>query len=83
VNRDGLVKLDDIAKIYDASKHPDVLSGRLSPDDVYMEFMSMWDTQEIDGIITSVEFIEYYRDISASIDSDEYFEAMMKRAWGI
>jgi Ca2+-binding EF-hand superfamily protein len=25
VNKDGLVKLDDIAKIYDASKHPDVL----------------------------------------------------------
>ena len=44
VNRDGLVKLDDIAKIYDASKHPDVLSGKLSPEEVYMEFMSMWDT---------------------------------------
>ena len=25
VNKDGLVKLDDIAKIYDASRHPDVL----------------------------------------------------------
>jgi len=25
VNKDGLVKLDDIAKIYDASKHPDVI----------------------------------------------------------
>lgn len=44
VNWDGLVKLDDIAKIYDASKHPDVLSGKLSTEEVYMEFMSMWDT---------------------------------------
>jgi hypothetical protein len=25
VNKDGLVKLDDISKIYDASKHPDVV----------------------------------------------------------
>lgn len=25
INGDGLVKLDDIAKLFDASKHPDVL----------------------------------------------------------
>jgi hypothetical protein len=25
VNKDGLVKLDDICQIYDASKHPDYL----------------------------------------------------------
>jgi calcyphosin len=82
-NRDGRVRLDDIAKIYDASKHPDVLSGKASPEDVYMEFMSMWDTQEIDGIISPLEFTEYFKDVSASIDSDQYFEAMIKRAWGI
>ena len=40
VNKDGLVKLDDIAKIYDASKHPDVLQGKKSHDQVFLEFMS-------------------------------------------
>jgi len=44
VNRDGLVKLDDIAKLYDVSKHPDVISGRKQPMEVYKEFMSLWDT---------------------------------------
>jgi Ca2+-binding EF-hand superfamily protein len=29
VNKDGSVKLDDIAKIYDVSQHPDVISGKL------------------------------------------------------
>jgi hypothetical protein len=24
VNKDGLVKLDDIAKLYDVSQHPDI-----------------------------------------------------------
>ena len=43
--------------------------------------MSQWDTQEKDGIITLDEFIEYYKDVSASIDKDEYFETMMKNAW--
>ena len=81
MNKDGLVKLDDIAKIYDASKHPDVLSGKKSPDEVFTEFMGMWDTQEKDGIITFEEFCDYYTDVSASIDDDEYFALMMKNAW--
>lgn len=44
VNKDGLVKLDDIAKIYDASKHPDVIQGKKTPDQVFIEFMKLWDT---------------------------------------
>lgn len=43
VNKDGLVKLDDIAKIYDVSQHPDVLKGD-DPKEVYLKFMSLWDT---------------------------------------
>jgi len=31
VNGDGRVTLDDIAKLYDVSKHPDVISGRMRP----------------------------------------------------
>jgi hypothetical protein len=29
------------------------------------------------------EFTEYYRDVSASIDDDDYFELMMRNAWHI
>lgn len=81
VNHDGLVKLDDICKIYDVSKHPDVLSGKKTPEAVYIEFMKLWDTQEKDGIITFDEFCEYYSDVSASIDDDDYFVEMMISAW--
>ena len=44
VNGDGSVRLDDIAQFFDASKHPDVVSGKKSEQDLYMEFMSLWDT---------------------------------------
>lgn len=40
MNRDGQVKLDDIAWIYDATKHPDVQSGRSTVEEIYYEFMS-------------------------------------------
>jgi Ca2+-binding EF-hand superfamily protein len=81
VNKDGLVKLDDIMKIYDVSQHPDVIDGKKTEKEVYIEFMDKWDTQDKDGIITIDEFFDYFRDVSASIDTDEYFEAMMKSAW--
>ena len=46
-----------------------------------MEFMSLWDTQEKDGIVTLAEFQEYYKDVSCSVDSDEEFVAIMNAAW--
>lgn len=36
-----------------------------------------------DGIVTLEEFLEYYANISASIDDDNYFELMMRNAWHI
>ena len=81
VNGDGTVKLDDIAKLYDVSKHPDVTQGRKDPKQVYLEFMKLWDTQVADGIVTFEEFLEYFADVSASVDTDEYFAVMMQNAW--
>jgi Ca2+-binding EF-hand superfamily protein len=83
VNSDGLVKLDDIAKLYDVSKHPDVIGGRKQPVEVYKEFMKLWDTQVADGIVTFEEFCDYFKDVSASIDADDYFALMMKNSWKI
>jgi len=80
VNGDGSVKLDDIAQLYSVAEHPDVLAGG-DPKDVYMKFMSLWDTQVADGIVTFDEFCDYFRDVSASVDEDAYFEVMMKNAW--
>ena len=41
----------------------------------------MWDTQQKDGIVTFEEFCDYYADVSASIDDDDYFAEMMVGAW--
>ena len=59
-NNDQKVTLEDIAAIYDASKHPEVKSGKLKPEDVFKEFMKHWDTQEKDGIVKLEEFMDYY-----------------------
>ncbi len=77
INGDGQVTLDDIARIYDVSQHPDVIARKKTPEEAYREFMSLWDTQNADGIVTFEEFCIYYKDVSASIDTDEYFAFMM------
>jgi hypothetical protein len=51
--------------------------------EVYKEFMKLWDTQVADGIVTFEEFLDYFRDVSASIDRDDYFALMMKNSWKI
>lgn len=81
---DGAVTLQELASMYDTSKHPDVLSGRLTPDEALKLFAAQWESaSERDGVITRREFEDYYTNLSASIDSDDYFELMMRNAWHI
>jgi len=81
VNKDGKVTLEDVSKIYNVQGHPEVVSGRKSQEQVFVEFMSLWDTQKKDAIVTFDEFVEYYSDISAGIDDDAYFTAVLTAAW--
>jgi len=82
-NGDELVTVDDLAAAYDCSQHPSVASGEKSDNEVLREFMSMWDTGTKDYKVTRDEFRDYYKDVSASIDDDDYFELMMRNAWHI
>ena len=36
-----------------------------------------------DSKVTPEEFVEYYQGISASLDNDDYFEAMMTNTWNL
>ena len=77
----GLVTIEDLAMLYDTSKHPEVNAGAMTEEEALKEFLSQWDTIEKDGIVSKEEFLEYYKDVSASIDTDDYFELMIRNAW--
>ncbi|KAJ9458563.1 Crustacean calcium-binding protein 23 [Diplonema papillatum] len=79
-NLDGRVLMDDIRALYDASRHPQVLRGEATEDEVLQVFISSWDSDG-DSEITMKEFVEYYNDISAGIDNEQYFELMIRNAW--
>lgn len=90
-NGNGLVELDDIRGVYNGSKHPDVLNGKKTEDEILGEFLDTFeyhfnllnDNKSKDRSITLDEFNEYYNNISMSIDNDDYFDLMMNNAWNL
>lgn len=83
-DQSGEIELSDMAMAYDTSRHPDVIAGKKTSQQVLLEFLDGFDVGgEKDGKITKQEFINYYATISASIDNDNYFELMIRNAWHI
>ncbi|CAG9321002.1 unnamed protein product [Blepharisma stoltei] len=87
-NGNGIVEIDDIKGVYNATRHPDVISGKKTEDDILCEFLDTFETHHAvykentrDFRVTMDEFLEYYSHVSASIDDDRYFELMMKNSW--
>ena len=90
INGNGEISFDEIQAKYNAKNHPEVLSGRRTEEEVLKEFMDTFqDTYnylcgtETDNIITLEEFMEYYENVSMTIDNDEYFEIMLNNGWNL
>lgn len=86
--KSGVVDIEDIKLKYNAKNHPDVQQGKKTEDEVILEFLETFESnhsyligENCDGKVTPEEFIEYYENVSMSIDDDEYFEVMMNNAW--
>jgi Ca2+-binding EF-hand superfamily protein len=85
----GILDVSDIKSVYNAKKHPDVLSGKQTEEDILLEFLDTFEAafstksggKNRDGKVTQEEFMEYYQNISCSIDNDDYFDVMMSNTW--
>ena len=89
-NGNGIIEIDDIKGVYNAKFHPEVKAGKKTEEEVLFEFLdtfelhhSIKNPSEKDRKINFKEFIEYYNNVSASIDNDQYFELMMTNAWNL
>lgn len=86
-DKSGIIDINEIKYLYNAKQHPDVKSGKKTEEDIFGEFLETFETHHNigkgtkDRRVTREEFVEYYNNISMSIDNDEYFELMMKNAW--
>ena len=76
-NKNGIIELDDIKRVYNAKMHPEVKAGKKSEDEVLGEFIDTFELHhslknpgDKDRKISPKEFQEYYNNVSASIDND-------------
>ena len=80
----------DLQGVYNAKSYPDVRSGKRTEEEILSEFLdtfkmhySLLDRKARDQNLTQEEFMDYYRNVGASIDNDEYFKLMMTNAWNL
>eukprot|EP00929_Paragymnodinium_shiwhaense_P111185 TRINITY_DN7884_c0_g1_i8.p1 TRINITY_DN7884_c0_g1~~TRINITY_DN7884_c0_g1_i8.p1 ORF type:complete len:555 (+),score=91.53 TRINITY_DN7884_c0_g1_i8:68-1732(+) len=89
-NGDGVLALDDLKLRYDPSPlsepSPHLVMGPRPPEEVLQKFLDSL-RRTINGSpyaeIRLREFEKYYDRISANIDSDEFFNEMLERAWNL
>ena len=86
----GMIDINDIRGVYTADKHPDVLAGKKTEQQILSEFLetfetahSMRNSETPDHVVSKDEWVEYYNNVSASIDRDDYFALMMNNAWNL
>ena len=77
----GTINSADLRVVYDCSKHPKVISGEMTPEEVFVEFLASFGDKNGDGIITREEWNDYYAAVSSNIDNDGHFCLLMRNAW--
>lgn len=87
-DNNGWVDINDVKGVYNAKKHPDVIAGKKTEDQILQEFLQTFETahsirnnEAPNYVVTKEEFEEYYSNISASVDNDSEFELILTNAW--
>eukprot|EP01010_Urceolus_cornutus_P005222 NODE_896_length_1250_cov_291.457952_g682_i0.p1 GENE.NODE_896_length_1250_cov_291.457952_g682_i0~~NODE_896_length_1250_cov_291.457952_g682_i0.p1 ORF type:complete len:298 (-),score=57.67 NODE_896_length_1250_cov_291.457952_g682_i0:252-1145(-) len=81
-DKTGVIDVDDMKKDFDVSRHPQVMNGEKTKQEVMQDFLKTFDDPtNPDGSVTWAEFEAYYCGLSCTIDNDEYFELMMASVW--
>lgn len=76
IDGSGIVEINDIKNIYTAKNQKEVLEGKKSEEEVLGEFLENFEMHHniLKGVrdrrVTKDEFIDYYEDISMSIEDD-------------
>ena len=83
IDGSGEVTAADLKPVYNVAQHPKVISGEITEDEAFLEFLAYFADRNNDGIITQTEWLDYYAAVSSSVDDDEHFVAILTRAWNL
>ena len=73
---------EDLAYFFNGTDHPLCTIGELNERDALAHmFMSCATRGQIPNSISFNSFVDYYADLSACLDDDGYFEAVVRAIW--
>ncbi|KAM4883195.1 calcyphosin-2 [Thomomys bottae] len=83
-NKTGAVPVVDMRKCYCAKKHPQVISGQSTEEEIKSAFLETMITvcRKSDEVSYS-EFEDYYEGLSLGVTEDEDFVTIVRTPWGI
>lgn len=82
-NKSGFIELADIAVLYNASRHPEVLSSKKTEKQVLREFLDMFEVASRSQQVSLQSFTDYYAKLSCAIDDDNLFQMLIWNTWPV
>ena len=79
----GIIDVTEIRQVFNCAKHPKVVSGEMSEEQVFATFLKNFNDVNGQGKIDRKEWNDYYSAVSYSIDNDDHFVILMKTAWNL
>ncbi|NXT41562.1 CAYP2 protein, partial [Pelecanoides urinatrix] len=83
-NKTGSVSMVDIRKCYCAKKHPLVLAGEATEEEIKLSFLeTLGESCSNPNEVSYSEFEDYYEGLSIGIMDDDDFVNILRNPWGI
>ena len=89
-DKSGHLDLNEVKSMFNPSRHPDVVNGTRSVEEVRQEFLDMFTTHynissgfSEEQFVNLEQFIDYHRYVSAFIESDKQFKTYMSGVWNM
>ena len=94
INKDlyGYINIKDIKKRYNCYKHPDVIKGNKTHEEVYGDFLECIEiykeyvcniNKKYNDFFSFNEFLEFFDELSMFINDDSYFDDLIYGCWDI
>ncbi len=90
LNKNGFLEIDEVKGAFDASRHPDVKSGRKSFEECRSEFFELFQQHHnaVQGFrpsnaVSIEEFLEYHQFVSATEPNEKSFAIFMTGVWNM
>ncbi|XP_075284670.1 calcyphosin-2 isoform X5 [Opisthocomus hoazin] len=83
-NKTGSVPMVDIRKCYSAKKHPLILAGKATEEEIKSSFLeTLGESCSNPNEVSYSEFEDYYEGLSVGIMDDDDFVNILRNPWGI